>query len=183
MHDVSGSSGAAPIWAAIMGHLHQQQASPAPRPPAGVLATAVQFGPAPGQPNAPIEAARTEWFVAGTEQGRFAIDPSSPVVQSGQTFARISSPATGTIVALDPDIPPLHQRLHLRASVAGPAAQQLRWRLDEKVLGQGHYLTWLPWPGRHQITLTDARGTVLDSVRIEVRGAAVRTHATTAPQR
>ncbi len=183
MHDVSGSSGAAPIWAAIMGYLHQQQASPAPRPPAGVLATAVLFGPAPGQPSTPIEAARTEWFLAGTEQGRFAIDSSSPVVQSGQALARISSPAAGTIVALDPDIPPLHQRLHLTASVAGPAAQQLRWRLDEKVLGQGPRLTWLPWPGRHQITLTDARGTVLDSVRIEVRGAAVRTHAATATQR
>ena len=31
----------------------------------------------------------------------------------------------------------------------------------------------MPWPGRHLVQLTDARGTVLDEVRIEVRGAGV----------
>jgi penicillin-binding protein 1C len=32
----------------------------------------------------------------------------------------------------------------------------------------------MPWPGRHVIELTTARGDVMDSVRIEVRGAGVK---------
>jgi penicillin-binding protein 1C len=75
-------------------------------------------------------------------------------------------------VALDPDIPPARQRLHLRAS-----GQGLHWRLDGKPLGGGPQVAWLPWPGRHVIQLTDAAGTVLDEVRIEVRGAGVRATA------
>ena len=75
----------------------------------------------------------------------------------------------GSIVALDPDIPPSHQRLRFRAQGA-----DARWRMDGKPLGRGSELAWLPWPGRHQVQLVDARGTVLDSIRIEVRGAGVK---------
>ena len=82
--------------------------------------------------------------------------------------ARITAPAGGTILALDPDIPPARQRLHLRAS-----GQGLYWRMDGKPLGRGGEVAWMPWPGRHLVQLTDARGTVLDEVRIEVRGAGV----------
>jgi penicillin-binding protein 1C len=48
---------------------------------------------------------------------------------------RISRPANGTILALDPDIPPDSQRVQLVARQAGMAAEQdwrdgsLRWRL------------------------------------------------------
>lgn len=171
MHDVSGSSGAAPIWAAIMGYLHQHQPSVAPLPPAGVVRVPVQFGPTAQ----PLEAAREEWFVAGTQQPLFAVDGTGAAALEEQAI-RIISPIAGTIVALDPDIPPQHQRLQLKAA-AGKNAAQLRWRLDDKPLGQGPHLTWLPWPGRHRITLTDARGTVLDEVRLEVRGAGVRADA------
>ncbi len=83
---------------------------------------------------------------------------------------RIAEPAAGAIVALDPDIPPTRQRLQFAASGAAPGAG-LRWRLDGKRLGQGARLAWLPWPGRHVVQLTDARGTVLDELRFEVRGA------------
>ena len=83
----------------------------------------------------------------------------------------ISTPAPGTLLAIDPDIPPARQRLQFAASqpVAG-----LRWRMDGKPLGRGARIAWLPWPGRHVVQLTDARGQVLDEVRIEVRGAGVR---------
>ena len=33
---------------------------------------------------------------------------------------------------------------------------------------------WLPWPGRHQVELVNASGEVLDSIRLEVRGAGVK---------
>ena len=197
MHDVSGTSGAAPIWAAMMGFLHAREPGPAPRPPVGLVRAPVRFGPAPLAPagSPPLEAARQEWFVPGTQQALFAIDSvaygayterargqkdqkssvGSATTASAATAAtvittgaRITAPAPGTVVALDPDIPPARQRLHLRAS-----GQGLYWRMDGKPLGRGPQVAWLPWPGRHVIQITDAAGTVLDEVRIEVRGAGV----------
>ena len=197
MHDVSGTSGAAPIWAAVMGFLHAREPSRAPRAPPGLVRTPVRFGPAPLAPagSPPLEAARDEWFVPGTQQALFAIDSiaysayaerargqkdqkssvGSATTASAATAAtvittgaRITAPAPGTVVALDPDIPPARQRLHLRAS-----GQGLYWRMDGKPLGRGPQVAWLPWPGRHVIQITDAAGTVLDEVRIEVRGAGV----------
>jgi penicillin-binding protein 1C len=92
-------------------------------------------------------------------------------VLSTPSAVRIAAPAPGSIVALDPDIPPQNQRVHF---VAAPAsAPGLRWRMDGKPLGRGAQVAWLPWPGRHVVQLTDAGGRVLDELRIEVRGAGV----------
>ena len=170
MWDVSGTSGAAPVWAAVMQFLHQHEPSRAPAPPAGLQHAAVVFGPG-------LEAARDEWFLPGTAQARFAIDSGAESIattgakgqKDSKMAARITSPASGTIVALDPDIPPNRQRLHLQAS--GP---NVRWQLDGKPLARGARVAWLPWPGKHTLTLLDAKGQTLDSVRFEVRGAGVR---------
>ncbi|MDF1482665.1 penicillin-binding protein 1C [Extensimonas sp. H3M7-6] len=189
MHEVSGSSGAAPIWAALMGYLHAHEPSRAPAPPPGLRRVAVRFA-GPGEP-AP-EPARAEWFIAGTEQAVFAIDKGAcsedgertrgqkglkhstpmPCGPAAQATARITAPAPGSIIALDPDIPPARQRLQLHA--AGPGSARLQWRLDGKPLGRGARLSWLPWPGRHVLQLADAQGRVLDELRFEVRGAGVR---------
>ena len=219
MHEVSGSSGAAPLWAAVMAHLHAREASRAPRPPRALVQAPVRFGSAPGA-SAPLEAARSEWFVPGTQQAFFALateniavsaEPASARGQNGikhergaptatpraagaaaplalssrpvvdLTGVRIAQPVNGAIVALDPDIAPAHQRVQLAATaLPGPpeapgAPVQLRWRIGEHELGVGARLAWMPWPGRHMVQLLDARGTVLDQVRLEVRGAGVRT--------
>lgn len=182
MHEVSGTSGAAPIWAALMAHLHARSPSRAPAAPAALVRLPVHFGAGPGA-EVPLEAARTEWFVAGTQQALFAIhnvaDGAYLTGAKGQFgldsevmgAVRIVAPAPGSIVALDPDIPPQHQRVHFMASPA--SAPGLRWRMDGKPLGRGAQVAWLPWPGRHVVQLTDARGRVLDELRIEVRGAGV----------
>jgi penicillin-binding protein 1C len=49
----------------------------------------------------------------------------------------------------------------------------LRWLMDGKVFAKGTTAQWLPWPGRHVVRIVDAKGRVLDEVRIEVRGAGV----------
>ena len=85
---------------------------------------------------------------------------------------RITAPPTGTIIALDPDIPATRQRVTLQAQ-----GQGLRWLIDGKELARGPQAQWLPWPGRHVIQLTDLRGTVHDEIRLEVRGAGVRNAA------
>ena len=83
--------------------------------------------------------------------------------------ARITAPASGTIIALDPDIPPAHQRLAFSAE-----GQGLRWRMDGKEFARGRRAEWLPWPGRHVVQLLDASGKVADEIQLEVRGAGVR---------
>lgn len=159
MGQVSGTAGAAPIWAELMRWLHQDRPGRPPSVPPGVVAQEVRFGDG-------LEPARREWFVAGTEQAEFV--RAGPV--RGHAAARILHPVQGTRLALDPDIPPRHQRLTLRAESA-----EVRWRLNGKPLGQGAELSWRPWPGHHRLELTDARGQVLDSVRFEVRGAGLKT--------
>jgi penicillin-binding protein 1C len=166
MHDVSGTSGAAPVWAALMQYLHAREPSRPPKAPRGVVAAPVQFGDR-------LEAARSEWFLPGTQQARFAVESGVPARLQAP---RILAPADGTIVALDPDIPPLRQRLAFAAQGA-----DLRWRIDGKEIARGPQAQWLPWPGRHQVELTDRGGAVLDRIRIEVRGAGVRTAAAARP--
>ena len=180
MWEVSGTSGAAPIWADVMKYLHHTLPSHAPQPPAGVVQASVQFS-MPHSPTEPAEAARQEWFLRGTEQTSFAIN--SEVANAGKTgatgpkalkntaptLARITNPTTGTIIALDPDIPPRHQRVRFVAE-----GRNLRWVMDGKVFAKGPVAPWLPWPGRHVVQITNERGEVLDEVRLEVRGAGVK---------
>jgi penicillin-binding protein 1C len=110
-----------------------------------------------------LEAARDEWFVAGTEQPLFAIAGAA-----AESAPRITAPSDGTVIALDPDIPPRHQRVRFEAEGRG-----LQWRIDGRLFARGSSAQWLPWPGRHVVELVDARGQVLDRVRLEVRGAGV----------
>ena len=91
--------------------------------------------------------------------------------------ARISAPQDGTILALDPDIPPSRQRLTLLADPGDAPAAELRWWISAREIGRGARAQWPLWPGRHLVQLRDARGTVHDQRRIEVRGAAVKARA------
>ena len=99
----------------------------------------------------------SEWFIAGTEQARFALERPTPAT----TPRRASpAPADGTIIALDPDIPPNRQRVRFEAAGRGG----LQWRIDGKPFARGNRAQWLPWPGRHVVQLVDAHGQVVDEV-------------------
>ena len=193
MWDVSGTSGAAPVWAELMQALHGARGggaatpSRAPTPPPGVIAQRVAFGDG-------IEAARSEWFLKGTEQALFATDSKAP--SAGATSARgrkpsqnpraananagdavparITAPQDGTILALDPDIPPARQRLTLSAEPGSAPASTLRWWIGQREIGRGDRAQWLPWPGRHVVQLRNAQGQVLDERKLEVRGATAK---------
>jgi|688.fasta_scaffold120446_2 penicillin-binding protein 1C len=165
MHDVSGISGAAPVWREVMDWLQRgddagrgKVRSVAPSPPAGVIARTVRFEPVAGG-NA--EPSRREWFLAGTERS---------VVRAAQakSLARIGYPAAGTVIALDPDIPPGRQRLPLQLTTRGEAGWQ--WHMDGKPIGRADRPgRWLPQPGKHRLTLVDAKNLELDAVAFEVR--------------
>jgi len=180
MWDVSGVTGAAPIWAAIVGYLHRRVQSVAPRVPAGVVQARVSF-------DGNIEPERNEWFVDGTQTqtvglaaNAISTDNASGIARaahaSGKTAAsssnaapRIGTPTDGTLFALDPDIPATRQRIVFER--ANGSSGRASWRLDGKPLGREERVLWLPWPGRHVLELVNADGSSADSVRFEVRGA------------
>ena len=162
MHDVSGVSGAAPVWREVMDWLHRGdpriarplKESRPPAAPAGIVRHRIRFEP-------PVEPPRDEWFVAGSELR---------VVRAASTeaLARITYPAEGSVIALDPDIPPHRQRVLLRLS--GAAGQDWVWRMDQKILGKAASpRLWLPQPGRHRLSLESKLGENLGSVSFEVR--------------
>ena len=158
MQQVSGVSGAAPVWREVMLALHAGRMPEAVEVPRGVVAQQTRFDS--GQ-----EPPRREWFIAGTEQA---------VIQSAGTAIALSNPTDGAIYALDPDIPPAAQRLRFAHEGRLEGGVTARWRLDGRVIGQGATLDWLPMPGRHELALMDGRGHVLRQVRFEVRGAGLR---------
>ncbi len=166
MHNVSGVSGAAPVWQALVQHLHAGRPSRAPVMPQGVVGVAVRF-------DAQREPARQEYFISGTEQavqrGSAQSMAGSGSVKAGVGGDRfgITTPRDGSIFAIDPDMPPAAQRITFEG-------ERGVWMLDGKRVGAGAKLTWAPWPGRHELVLTDAAGAPLQSVRFEVRGAGVK---------
>ena len=151
MIGVSGSSGAAPAWAAIMLALHGSAQPAAFALPAGIERRAVRFLPAAEPP-------RTELFMPGTWQPLFAL--ATPEEQA----PRLAAPTDGTMIALDPDIPANRQLLLIRAT--GRRAG-LFVAVDGRRL-QGLPASWPPVPGRHEISLSDGQ-TVYDRVRVVVR--------------
>ncbi|CAN5921232.1 transglycosylase domain-containing protein [soil metagenome] len=166
MHNVSGVSGAAPVWQALVQHLHAGRPSKSPTMPAGVVGLPVRF-------DAQREPAREEFFIPGTEQAvqrastQSATGLPGRLKGGGERFG-ISTPRDGSIFAIDPDMPPASQRITFEGESGV-------WMLDGKRVGAGARLTWAPWPGRHELVLLDAAGKPLQSVRFEVRGAGVKT--------
>jgi penicillin-binding protein 1C len=153
MWDVSGVTGAAPVWVEVMNWLHRNQSSHQPLPPSGLVQKTVRI-PA-------IAQERRDWFIAGTETT--LIEPAA-----GRALSRIVYPANGTIVALDPDIPANAQKMFFEAS---SATDNLEWFLDGRSIGQAAALTpWAPQNGKHVLKLMEKGHTELDSVGFEVRG-------------
>jgi penicillin-binding protein 1C len=157
MRDVSGVSGAAPIWRDLMDYLHRGNASTSPKPPRGIVTQQVRFSPA-------IESPRTESFLAGTETSEIRLVTTNNTDQ--QVHAKILYPTNGTIIAMDPDIPVNHQRVQLSAK----GSEQIAWAMDGNDIGNGTDIGWTPTGGRHRLVLSDSQGNELDAVSFEVRG-------------
>jgi penicillin-binding protein 1C len=151
MWNVSGISGAAPIWVEMMNYLHREATSRPPAPPEDVTAAQVTL--------AETGDSRREWFIAGTE---------TSFVLPTELRQRITYPAADTIMALDPDIPEEQQRVFFESLSPDP---NHHWRLDGELLGDSASSTlWRPSPGSHLLELVDVGGRVLDSLRFQVRG-------------
>jgi penicillin-binding protein 1C len=156
MWDVSGVSGAAPVWRDVMDYLHRDRPGRAPAPPPGVVRQTVAFTPA-------VEAPRSEWFVRGTETA------SVELLAPSQRQPKIVYPADSSLIALDPDIPERLQRVRFEAQGEGG----LGWVLDGKEVSAAELEAgWAPVPGKHELKLVGRDGRTLSSARFEVRGGA-----------
>jgi penicillin-binding protein 1C len=153
MRTVSGITGAAPAWRDIFDELERGNAAAA-EPPSGLVHQALRYAGG-------IEPPREEWFIAGTETALIA-----PAAQTAQR-ARLVSPARGSLIALDPDIPLDRQHVALRAE---PAAAELQLQMDGRPIGNAAQpRLWTPLPGTHRLELLDSSGRALDRVDFSVR--------------
>ncbi len=161
MWNVSGISGAAPVWLEIMNYLHRYISSSQPSKPQGVITKRVIFENG-------IEAERNELFIAGTEPVDVHSTGLRLSTDSGKFYARIVYPADGTIIALDPDIPEDHHKVFFDAR---PATAGYEWILNNEKLGvSGASVAWKPKKGKYVLSLTDGHGLIIDSVEFQVRG-------------
>jgi penicillin-binding protein 1C len=154
MHDVSGLSGAGPVWRDVMDYAMQGIRPDArPTPPPGLVHAVAHFGA--------LEPDREEWFVAGTE-----VDRVLPVAAPAG-HAHVASPPDGAIFAIDPDIPPDRQKILVRAK---GASEQDRFVLpDGRSVAASEPFLWTPVSGRHVLSLVAAGGRVIERSRFEVR--------------
>ena len=158
MHDVSGITGAAPVWQAVMNALQAEQPAMAPDMPVGVERCGIRYEP-------PIEPERQEVFLAGTGQDVITL------AQAEARQVRIQGPGNGAALALDPDIPANRQQVSFRAVPARPG---LFWQIDGHLpdaawLEADGRLLWPPRKGAHRVTLHDVNGVTLDAMFLTVK--------------
>lgn len=154
MRAVSGTSGAAPVWRDVMMALHGDRPGRAPAMPAGIEARSIRF-------DGGIEQPRREYFLAGTGMTRIAAAPAQA------RRAKIVSPVSGSVYALDPDIPVERQRMAV--SVTGEVMGH-RLLLDGRDLGAADRRPMvLAGPGRHMLRLIAPGGRVVDQILFTVR--------------
>ncbi|MBX9675520.1 MAG: penicillin-binding protein 1C [Methylotenera sp.] len=171
MHDVSGVTGAAPIWRAVMDKLHAGNRFQ-PKLPATVEARQIRYMP-------DLEPARRELFIAGTGQNVIVANQHTAQLISHtklinnkssaqkQTLARIAYPGEGTIIALDPEIPVLQQKIVFKTNQQ-QVNNRYQWRLNGANFNQA---AWQPGLGRHRLELLNDRHQVIDTIHFEIRGA------------
>jgi penicillin-binding protein 1C len=151
MWDVSGVTGAAPIWQEIMNYLHKAGKSGRPPAPPGVvrLAAAGDQG-----------SAKSELFIAGTESAVVAHARSVP------TRLRITYPPDDATLAYDPDIPEDVQRVFFKAS---GNVKDARWLLNGEEIGHGSPGGWALKGGTYHLALMGANNRPSDEVRFVVK--------------
>ena len=154
MWNVSGITGAAPIWIEVMNFLHRDDPSAKKEGPPGLVQSKVEFPPG-------IATSREEWFIRGTE-------PNSRSQKVGQFNPRIVYPPSGTVIALDPDIPRELQKIFF---VAQTSENDFRWVLNGKPMKEaGKTTPWTPEAGKYTLAIADEDEKILDYVYFEVRG-------------
>ena len=154
MWNVSGITGAAPVWVEVINFLHRND----PSIKRDVLPTLerkeIEFPQG-------IMVSRDEWFIRGTE-------PNTRNPRMGQFNPRIVYPPSGTVIAIDPDIPLELQKMFF---ISQTNENEIRWVLNGVTLEMvGKTVPWTPKAGKYILALADGEEKILDYVYFEVRG-------------
>ena len=154
MRNVSGVSGAAPIWLEMMNYLHANRPSKPPQLPVGVILAKASF-------HQDMEASRRECFLKGTE----------PVSQLRlNTFYQkphILYPANEALISIDPEIPEDLQRVPFHFQ---PPINQYEWVLNDKRIGiSDAFFLWKPERGNHVLSIVDKENRIVDSIEFMVK--------------
>ena len=161
MRNISGVSGAAPIWHDVMVYLHKNVASVAPVKPDSIISTPIHYSP-------PIEPDRQEHFLAGTQMQ--VIRLVSDNTQQMSLVSVISTPTDGTIFAFDPDIPHERQQLKLEArQLNQQLSESIYWTINGEKLGDANPLYWSLRVGKFTLKLFSQAGKQLDTIHFQVR--------------
>ncbi len=154
MWNVSGVSGAAPIWIEVMNFLHQNDPSIKRETFSSLIRREIEF------PH-DIVPSREEWFIRGTE-------PNSKEQRIGPFHPRIVYPPSGTVIALDPDIPSELQRIFF---ISQTSENDFRWVLNGSPMeAVGKTIPWTPKAGKYFLAIADGEEKILDYNNFEVRG-------------
>ena len=154
MWNVSGVSGAAPIWTEMMDFLHRDVPSVKKEAFPGLVRKKIEFSQG-------VAASREEWFIGGTE-------PNLQSQKADQFNPRIVYPPSGTVIAVDPDIPSDLQKTFFICHVH---EEDFQWVLNGTALERtGRTIPWTPRPGKYHLAIADRDEKILDYVYFEVRG-------------
>ena len=156
MWNVSGISGAGPIWRDIMDFLHSRKGSVFPAAPPGIVSRYINIAK------------------SGHTYQEFYLDGTAPtteyeLVAPKPVSARpgISYPTDGAIFAVDPDVPKSFERLSF---VATNISKDHGWQLNGKYIGPADApLLWKPTIGKYALTLVSESGEIVANVRFTVR--------------
>ena len=153
MWNVSGLTGAAPVWITAMNYLHRHVPGTKPALPRSLKKVRYASGENDDE---------EDWFIAGTE-------PSGSDYQVGQQNLKILYPPSGAILALDPDIPPALQKVFFTAQMK--PNDPLQWMLNDHLLADcGKTIAWTPIAGKYTLAIINRENKVMDQVNFEVRG-------------
>ncbi|MCB1178031.1 MAG: penicillin-binding protein 1C [Leptospiraceae bacterium] len=151
MWNVSGITGAAPIYADIVNFLHTGDTFTPSKIPEGIVKIKIKDD---------TGSEYDEYFIKGTES-------NFTNITGLHSSNKIKYPVKNTIIAIDPDIPFASQRVFFEA------LEQRKddiWYLNGKRIGNaGSLMEWNPIPGKHKLELRSKTGQLKDKVKFEVR--------------
>jgi penicillin-binding protein 1C len=157
MWNVSGITGAAPIWIEVMNFLHRNDPSIKREVLPSLVRKEIEFPQG-------ITPSIKEWFIPGTE-------PNSKSQRIAQFNHRIVYPPSGTVIALDPDIPVELQKIFF---IAQTSENDFRWILNDAPMeAAGKTIPWTPKAGKYSLALADKEEKILDYIDFEVRGTEI----------
>ncbi len=150
MWNVSGITGAAPIWAEIMEYLHKETMVFPIKPPSGIQEINYL-----GEGGASVK----EYYIHGTEP--VLLPKISQKIING-----IQSPTADSVIGMDPDIPLDRQKVFFQPKFF---SKDFFWKLNGEEKGSAEEIYfWTPIPGEYTLELY-SRDVKIDKISFKVK--------------